>query len=162
MWLKIKHSNQAVSVTCITLDFIDSSHIVGGWLHVSVLDSECLGQNQIKKTINIYDLVKWQICSWKMNMWLNAFYMRFCSKLKVAQGYQEELDQHDQWIIFCIILCVVQVALVVFWVFLGFFNKSCNLLSLELGMGMTDKVHRRSSDQKEIAEAIYVNVLEWF
>lgn len=44
--------------------------------------------------------------------------------------------------------------------FSGVFNKSCNLLSLELGMGMTDKVHRRSSDQKEIAEAIYVNVLE--
>lgn len=57
-------------------------------------------------------------------MWLNAFYMRFCSKLKVAQGYQEELDQHDQWIIFCIILCVVQVALVVlFWVFLGFLTN---------------------------------------
>lgn len=41
-----------------------------------------------------------------------------------------------------------------------FFNKSCNLLSLESGMGMTNEVHRRSSDQKEIAEAIYVNVLE--
>lgn len=31
-----------------------------------------------------------------------------------------------------------------------------------MGMTVTDKVHRRSSDQKEIAEAIYVNVLEWF